>query len=78
MTSKRSVLLMILLTLTTGSGCIRYVKPDIPCPDRPELIPIPVEVQIEMDPDTVRIVAENQLRLKQYAKKLESRAGCDR
>ena len=58
-------------------GCTTVtVEPDLPCPDRPELMPLPVDLQIQMPPDAVWIVAENQLLLKKYAKALEARAGC--
>ena len=68
------ILALVLLLL---SGCCSYaVKNDAPCPERPELIPVPVDLQIQMPPDAVWIVAENQLAMKEYAKKLEVRAGC--
>ena len=38
--------------------------------------PISVAEQIEMNPETVLKVAQNQLRLKEYAKRLEIRANC--
>ena len=58
------------------AGCTTTVVSDVPCPDRPDLLPMPVDLQIRMPPDAVLITAENQLALKEYAKKLEVRAGC--
>ena len=58
------------------AGCTTIRVSDVPCPDRPDLLPMPVDLQIRMPPDAVFIVAENQLALKEYAKKLEVRAGC--
>ena len=58
-------------------GCTTIaVEPDLPCPIRPTLTPIPEDLQIRMPTDAVWIVAQNQLALKSYAKKLETRAGC--
>jgi len=74
---RKSVLLASFLILTTGSCTTVSLEPDLPCPTRPELLPIPVDLQIQMPPDAVWIVAENQLALKAYAKKLEARAGCE-
>lgn len=70
---KKIPLLGILVPLL-GSCCTTPV--DYPCPDRPELMPVPVDLQIQMPPDAVWIVAENQLALKRYARKLEEIAGC--
>ena len=58
-------------------GCAYPVKNTLPCPDRPELLALPVDLQIQMPPDAVWIVAENQLALKAHIKKLEVRAGCE-
>lgn len=67
------VLLAIIL-----SGCTTVEIVDtLPCPSRPVLTPIPEDLQLRMPEDAVFIVAENQLKLKAYAKKLEARAGCD-
>ena len=63
--------------ITAFSGCATYtVQPDLPCPDRPELIPLPTDIQLRMGEDAVFIVGSNQIALKTYAKKLEVRAGC--
>jgi hypothetical protein len=70
------VLLIPCLTLILGSCCTTATEPDLPCPSRPVLEPISVAEQIEMNPETVLKVAQNQLRLKEYAKRLEIRAGC--
>jgi len=71
-------LVVALVTLPFLVGCSRiYVEPDIPCPDRPTLSAIPEDLQLQMPEDAVWIVAQNQLALKAYAKKLEARAGCE-
>jgi hypothetical protein len=72
----RTVVLTSCLILTTGS-CTRFVvQPELPCPDRPELMPLPVDLQLQMPVDAIWIVAENQLALKSHIQKLESRLGC--
>ncbi len=77
MKSKRLALLLSCLILITGSACTTIeVAAPLPCPARPVLAPITVEMQIEMQPATVLIVAQNQLKLKTYTKKLEARAQC--
>jgi hypothetical protein len=71
-------LLLSFLALTSGSACTTVeIVSDVPCPNRPTLTPIPEDLQLRMPPDVVFIVAENQLKLKAYAKKLEVRAGCE-
>lgn len=66
-----------LILLVFLSGCSHYgSKPDLPCPDKPSLIGLPEDLQLQMPPDAVWIVTQNQLSLKAYAKKLETRAGC--
>lgn len=75
MKSSRRILLASFLILTAGS-CATTVSPDVPCPNRPLLEPLSVELQAEMSPDALRIVSENQLRLKAYALQLEARLGC--
>lgn len=78
MRSKRSALLLSCLTLIVGSACttVEIVEP-LPCPERPILYVIPEDMQLRMGEDAVGLVAENQLLLKRYAKKLEARAGCE-
>jgi hypothetical protein len=70
-----SVLKLALIVGFLSTGCCT-IEPDLPCPSRPVLEPISVAEQIEMNPETVLKVAQNQLRLKEYAKRLEIRAGC--
>jgi hypothetical protein len=71
-------LLLSFLALISGSGCTTIeVASPVPCPYRPDLTPLPEDLQLRMPPDAVFIVAENQLKLKAYAKKLEVRAGCE-
>ena len=69
--------IFLIYTLFGISGCSKvYVNADIPCPNRPDLISIPDDIQLRMGEDAVWIVTQNQLALKEYAKKLEVRAGC--
>ena len=71
-------LIPLLGILVPFSGCTRtIVQPSLPCPARPVLASITVDEQMSMDPAVIFKVAENQLRLKAYAKKLEVRAGCE-
>ena len=59
------------------AGCsTTLVQNDLPCPIRPELTPIPVEMQIEIAPHVVFIIADNQLKLKRHIKDLEILSGC--
>ena len=67
-------LLGILVPILGMYGCAYPVKNTLPCPDRPALMDIPVDLQIQMPPEVVWIVAENQLALKAHIKKLEARA----
>ena len=58
-------------------GCTPIVvQPDLPCPAKPILVPISVAEQILINPQVIRKLAENQLALKTYARKLEVRANC--
>lgn len=75
MTGKIPKLGMLILILGMLSGCCSYaVKNDAPCPERPKLTAIPQDLQLRMPPDALWIVGQNQLALKEYAKKLEARA----
>ena len=68
---------LILIFLLAMVGCTTtMVGYDGPCPNRPLLQPIPVELQIEIPPHTSSIIAENQLKLKQHIKDLEALSGC--
>ena len=70
-------LLGILIFSTTIVGCFTtLVGYDGPCPVRPILEPIPVELQAEIAPHTLQIIAENQLTLKKHIKDLEALSGC--
>jgi len=70
-------LLLPLIALTILSGCsTTIIGYDGPCPLRPELEPIPVELQIEVAPHTLKIVNTNQLKLKKHIKDLEALSGC--
>lgn len=65
------ILLLFLVGCTTT-----HVGYDGPCPLRPELEPVPVEMQIEIAPYVLRILADNQLKLKQHIRHLENISGC--
>lgn len=69
---KKSVSLGILgLMILTACGNAKTI-PDYPCPARPTLETVNLDVS-----DEVRaIVVENYIRLMDYAQKLEIRAGC--
>lgn len=77
MRSRKSVLLLSIAILTLGSCKSAPVEPILPCPDRPVLNAIPEDLQLQTPPDVLFLTAENQLLLKEYAKKLEVRAGCN-
>ena len=78
MKSKRLALLLSCLTLTIGSACTTIeVAAPLPCPERPVLLPLTEDMQLQMPEDAVLIIAENQLKLKAYAKKMEARAQCN-
>jgi hypothetical protein len=64
----------LLLGTLTACGSQTTIEPVLPCPDRPELIQ--VDPEFEVSPHVQAIVAENYLRLIQYAQKLEARAQC--
>ena len=58
--------LTTLLILTTTSGCaIQHINP-LCLPDRPQLYPITIEEQIEINPDTLEKIGINDARLKAY------------
>jgi len=60
------------------SGCsTTATSTKLPCPDRPVLEPISLEQQLQMDSHVLIIIINNQLSLKEYALKLETRAGCE-
>lgn len=68
---------LILISLLTMAGCTTtMVGYDGPCPIRPELEPISVELQMEIAPHTLMIIAQNQLKLKRHIKDLEALSGC--
>ena len=72
----RLTYIVVLLYL---SGCTTtLVGYEGPCPLRPELQPIPVELQIEMAPHTLKIIADNQQALKQHIIDLEDLSGCSK
>jgi len=73
----RATYIIVLLYL---SGCANpvFVGYDGPCPLRPELQPISVELQIEIAPHTLRIIADNQLKLKKHIVNLEDLSGCEK
>ena len=73
---KHTFIFTFLLVLLSGCGTTTIVGFDGPCPLRPELEPIPVELQIEIAPHTLMIIARNQLKLKQHIIDLEDLSGC--
>ena len=76
MNGKR-VLILAAIVLLFATGCsTTTVGYDGPCPLRPELQPIPVELQVEIAPHTLAIIAENQLKLKKHIKDLEALSNC--
>ncbi len=54
------------------SGCAALDTP-IGLPLRPDLIPLTVEMQAEIEPDTLDVIAVNDLMLKTHIKRLEGR-----
>lgn len=67
----------LLASLVLLSSCTTTtIGYDGPCPLRPELTPIDVEMQVQIAPHVVQIIADNQLRLKQHIKDLEALSGC--
>ena len=69
---------IVLISATYLVGCTTtLVGYDGPCPVRPILEPIPVELQVEIAPHTLKIIAENQLVLKRHIKDLEALSGCE-
>ena len=76
MTLRKSVLLTSFLILTTGSCTTVEIVEPLPCPDRPKLVSLTEDLQLQIPEDALLIIGENQLALKAYAKKLETRAGC--
>ena len=73
----KGILMSILPLFLIMSGCSCFtVKNDAPCPERPDLLSMPVDLQLRTPDDAKFIMGQNQLALKEYAKKLEVRAGC--
>lgn len=68
---------MSLLILTMSGCATTATSTKLPCPDRPVLEAISLEQQLQMDSFVLIIVINNQLALKEYALKLETRAGCE-
>jgi len=59
-------------------GCeTTEIMSDVPCPNRPALINLEMDEILRMEEETMIKVASNQIMLKEYAQKLEVRAGCD-
>lgn len=59
-------------------GCnTTTVDPGLPCPPRPILESFTVDELRQMGVEVQEKVATNQIRLKEYAMKLEVRAQCD-
>lgn len=75
---KNPFLVIALVMLPFLVGCsTTTVQYDGPCPLRPELTPVPIELQLEISPHALAIIAENQLKLKKAIKDLEVLSGCE-
>lgn len=59
------------LILSGCASCPPHVA--IGLPDRPHLEPLEAELQREIPPHALQIISENDIKLKEYALKLESR-----
>jgi len=73
---KLGIISILLPLLLVGCGTTTVIGYDGPCPLRPQLEPITVEQQIEISPHVIRIIADNQLKLKRHIKDLETLSGC--
>lgn len=69
---------LVILPIVLVGCTTTHIGFDGPCPLRPELEPISVEQQININPQVVRIIADNQLKLKRHIKDLETLSGCTR
>ena len=69
---------LLIPLLLTGCCTTTTVAYDGPCPARPALEPVSTELQIEMPPQAVRIVSDNQMKLKRHIKDLEVLSGCEK
>jgi hypothetical protein len=71
--------ILILATLVALTSCTTVsVQPTLPCPNRPTLAAFVAEELESMTPSAQKKAADNQILLKAYGKKLETRAGCAR
>ena len=79
MTGNIRLLVPILGTCVLILGCTTVsVQPTLPCPNRPTLEAFVAEELESMTPSAQKKAANNQILLKAYGKKLETRAGCAR
>ena len=69
---------LLLLSLTLIGCTTVSVEPTLPCPNRPVLEAFVAEELDSMTPSAKTKAANNQILLKAYSKKLETRAGCAR
>ena len=67
----------IALLLLLAGCATTEVQTNLPCPLFPELQPISIEQQLEMDPVVLLIVIDNQLAMKETIKQLRFRLRCD-
>ena len=67
---------LIALTLVLA-GCSHFSLNTIPCPDRPVLEAYSSEELRAMSVESMEKIVTNQIRMKEYAKKLEVRARCE-
>ncbi len=77
MMTRHTPILGTLISLVLIQGCSTTVQvQEMPCPPQPLLHPITIEEQQQIDPDVLERLANNQIELKAYAKRLRVRAKC--
>ena len=70
------VISLVTLPFLAGCGTTTVVQYEGPCPLRPELEAISPELQADIPPHTLSIIANNQIKLKQAIIDLEDLSGC--
>ena len=71
------VRIVLIFALIVAGCATTEVQTKLPCPLFPELLPISIEQQLDMDPTVLLIVIDNQLAMKETIKQLRFRLGCD-
>lgn len=69
--------LLCILTVLMLVSCSTWETKPVPCPVRPILDQLTTAELSVMEIETMEKIGSNQIRLKEYAKKLEIRAGCE-